>query len=256
MQPRLFNFHGQQVRTMIINDDPYFMGRDITNVLQYSNGPKAIRDHVDEEDKTVNETFTVNGTSPVLINESGLYSLILSSKLPTAREFKHWVTSEVLPAIRKHGAYMTDEKAFNVIHNANGLADLLQQAADQLMAKDVQIAEMKPKALFADAVATSDSSILVGQLAKILKQNGIEIGQNRLFRWLRNHGYLGKRGESYNRPTQKGMSLGLFEVKERTVNNPDGSVRVTLTTKVTGKGQQYFINKFLNEEGMEYVEAK
>lgn len=256
MQPRLFNFHGQQVRTMIINDDPYFMGRDITNVLQYSNGPKAIRDHVDEEDKTVNETFTVNGTSPVLINESGLYSLILSSKLPTAREFKHWVTSEVIPAIRKHGAYMTDEKAFNVIHNANGLADLLQQAADQLKAKNVQIAEMKPKALFADAVATSDSSILVGQLAKILKQNGIEIGQNRLFRWLRNHGYLGKRGESYNRPTQKGMSLGLFEVKERTVNNPDGSVRVTLTTKVTGKGQQYFINKFLNEEGMEYVEAK
>lgn len=116
--------------------------------------------------------------------------------------------------------------------------------------------EMKPKALFADAVATSDSSILVGQLAKILKQNGIEIGQNRLFKWLRDHGYLGKRGEGYNRPTQKGMNLGLFEVKERTVNNPDGSVRVTITTKVTGKGQQYFINKFLKEKGAEYVEAK
>ena len=253
MQPRLFNFHGQQVRTMIINDDPYFMGRDITNVLQYSNGPKAIRDHVDEEDKTVNETFTVNGTSPVLINESGLYSLILSSKLPTAREFKHWVTSEVLPAIRNHGAYMTDEKAFNVIHNANGLADLLQQAADQLMAKDVQIAEMKPKALFADAVSTSNTSILIGQLAKMLKQNGIDTGQNRLFAWMRANGYLGKRGDNYNKPTQKSMELGLMEVKERTVNNPDGSIRVTITTKITGKGQQYFINKIMKEANKKQV---
>lgn len=258
-QPQLFNFHGQNVRTVTINNDPYFVGKDVATILGYKKPENAIANHVEDEDKT---TTLIQGTGSnyksksVIINESGLYSLILSSKLPTAREFKHWVTSEVLPTIRKHGAYMTDEKAFNVIHNANGLADLLQQAADQLMAKDVQIAEMKPKALFADAVATSDSSILVGQLAKILKQNGIEIGQNRLFRWLRNHGYLGKRGESYNRPTQKGMSLGLFEVKERTVNNPDGSVRVTLTTKVTGKGQQYFINKFLNEEGMEYVEAK
>lgn len=259
MQPRLFNFHGQQVRTMIINDDPYFMGRDITNVLQYSNGPKAIRDHVDEEDKTVNETFTVNGTSPVLINESGLYSLILSSKLPTAREFKHWVTSEVLPAIRKHGAYMTPEKIKETLLNPDTiikLATQLKQEQEQRKQLQTENDRMKPKALFADAVSTNNTSILVGQLAKILKQNGIEIGQNRLFRWLRNHGYLGKRGESYNRPTQKGMSLGLFEVKERTVNNPDGSVRVTLTTKVTGKGQQYFINKFLNEEGMEYVETK
>lgn len=253
MQPRLFNFHGQQVRTMIINDDPYFMGRDITNVLQYSNGPKAIRDHVDEEDKTVNETFTVNGTSPVLVNESGLYSLILSSKLPTAREFKHWVTSEVLPTIRKHGAYMTDEKAFNVIHNADGLADLLQQAADQLKAKDVQIAEMKPKALFADAVSTSNTSILIGQLAKILKQNGVDTGQNRLFAWMRANGYLGKRGDGYNKPTQKSMELGLMEVKERTVGNPDGSIRVTITTKITGKGQQYFINKLLKEANKKQV---
>lgn len=253
MQPRLFNFHGQQVRTMIINDDPYFMGRDITNVLQYSNGPKAIRDHVDEEDKTVNETFTVNGTSPVLVNESGLYSLILSSKLPTAREFKHWVTSEVLPTIRKHGAYMTDEKAFNVIHNADGLADLLQQAADQLKAKDVQIAEMKPKALFADAVSTSNTSILIGQLAKILKQNGVDTGQNRLFAWMRANGYLGKRGDGYNKPTQKSMELGLMEVKERTVDNPDGSIRVTITTKITGKGQQYFINKLLKEANKKQV---
>lgn len=246
-QPQLFNFHGQQVRTVMINNEPYFVGRDITNILQYSNGPKAIRDHVDEEDKTVNESFTVNGTAPILINESGLYSLILGSKLPQAKEFKHWVTSEVLPAIRKHGAYMTDQKAFNVIHNADGLADLLQQAADQLKAKDVQIAEMKPKALFADAVATSNSSILVGQLAKMLRRNGVNTGQNRLFAWLRDNGYLGKRGSNRNVPTQYAMELGLFKTKETAVTHSDGHTTVQITTKVTGKGQQYFINKFLQE---------
>lgn len=249
-EPRLFNFHGQQVRTMIINGDPYFMGRDITNVLQYSNGPKAIRDHVDEEDKTVNETFTVNGTSPVLINESGLYSLILSSKLPQAHEFKRWVTSEVLPSIRKHGAYMTPQTIEKALLNPDTIINLATQLKEEQQHRKQLQAEndvMKPKALFADAVATSDTSILIGQLAKIMKQNGVDMGQNRLFKWMRNHGFLGKRGDSYNKPTQKAMNLGVFEVKERTVNNPDGSIRVTITTKVTGKGQQYFINKFLRE---------
>ncbi|MEE6636932.1 phage antirepressor [Limosilactobacillus pontis] len=252
-EPQLFNFHGQNVRTVTINNDPYFVGKDVATILGYKKPENAIANHVEDEDKT---TTLIQGTGSnyksksVIINESGLYSLILSSKLPTAREFKHWVTSEVLPAIRKHGAYMTDEKAFNVIHNANGLADLLQQAADQLMAKDVQIAEMKPKALFADAVSTSNTSILIGQLAKILKQNGVDTGQNRLFAWMRANGYLGKRGDSYNKPTQKSMELGLMEVKERTVNNPDGSIRVTITTKVTGKGQQYFINKLLGTKAL------
>ena len=247
-EPQLFNFNGQQVRTVTINDEPYFVGKDVATILGYKKPENAIANHVEDEDKT---TTLIQGTGSnyksksVIINEPGLYSLILGSKLPTAREFKHWVTSEVLPAIRKHGVYMTDEKAFNVIHNADGLANLLQQAADQLKAKDVQIAEMKPKALFADAVSTSNTSILIGQLAKILKQNGIDTGQNRLFAWMCANGYLGKRGDSYNKPTQKSMELGLMEVKERTVNNPDGSIRVTITTKVTGKGQQYFVNKLL-----------
>lgn len=183
-----------------------------------------------------------------LISESGVYALIFGSKMPNAKKFKHWVTSKVLPAIRKHGAYMTDEKAFDVVHNKNGLADLLQQAADQLKQKDIQINQMKPKALFADAVATSKSDFLIGQLAKILRQNGYETGQNRLFKWLREHHYLCSKGVRYNQPTQKAMELGLFKVKERTVNNPDGSSRITVTTKVTGKGQQYFINRFLNSE--------
>lgn len=182
-----------------------------------------------------------------LITESGVYSLIFGSKLPTAKKFKHWVTSEVLPAIRQHGAYMTDEKAFDVVNNKSGLADLLQQAADQLKQKDIQIAELKPKALFADSVATSNSTILVGELAKILRGNGIEIGQNRLFDWLRKNGYLiSKKGSSYNLPTQKSMNLGLFKIKETTINHSNGSVSISKTAKVTGKGQQYFINKFLN----------
>ena len=256
MQPQLFNFNGQQVRTVTIDEEPYFVGRDLTNILQYSNGPKAIRDHVDDEDKTVNDSFTVNGTAPVLINESGLYSLILSSKLPQAHEFKRWVTSEVLPAIRKHGAYMTDQKAFNVLHNSDGLADLLQQAADQLKAKDVQIAEMKPKALFADAVSTAKTNILIGELAKILKANGVDhitvngkqvtMGQNHFFQWLRENGYLIKRkGTDYNAPTQMAMNKKLFKVKESTSINADGTTRINKTTKVTGVGQQYFTNLFL-----------
>ena len=248
-EPQLFNFNGQQVRTVTINDEPYFVGKDVATILGYKKPENAIANHVENEDKT---TTLIQGTGSnyksksVIINESGLYSLILGSKLPTAKEFKHWVTSEVLPAIRKHGAYMTDEKAFNVIHNADGLADLLQQAADQLKAKDIQIAEMKPKALFADAVSTSNSSILIGQLAKILRQNGVNIGQNRLFAWMRKNGYLGTRGSNRNIPTQRSMELGLFKTKETVINHSDGHTTVNITTKVTGKGQQYFINKFLN----------
>lgn len=247
-EPQLFNFKGQPVRTVSINDEPYFVGKDVAKILQYSNTQRSVNAHVDDEDKRGYQISTPYGTQEMtVINESGLYSLILSSKMPQAKEFKHWVTNEVLPAIRKNGAYMTDQKAFNVLHNSNGLADLLQQAADQLKAKDVQIAEMKPKALFADAVSTSNSSILVGQLAKMIKQNGIEIGQNRLFAWLRENGYLGKRGSNRNVPTQKSVAMGLFKTKETAVTHADGHTTVQITTKVTGKGQQYFINKFLRE---------
>lgn len=247
---QIFNFSGLDVRTVLIDEEPYFVGKDVAEVLGYKKPENAVANHVDEEDKT---TTLIQGTGSnyksktVIVNESGLYSLILSSKLPTAKKFKHWVTSEVLPAIRQHGAYMTDEKVFDVVNNKSGLADLLQQAADQLKQKDIQIAELKPKALFADSVATSNSTILVGELAKILRGNGIEIGQNRLFDWLRKNGYLiSKKGSSYNLPTQKSMNLGLFKIKETTINHSNGSVSISKTAKVTGKGQQYFINKFLN----------
>lgn len=158
---QLFDFEGQQVRTLKIGNNPWFVGKDVANILGYSRTADALKAHVDEDDKLTRQ-FTDSGQSRKMyvINESGLYSLILSSKMPNAKKFKHWVTSEVLPAIREHGAYMTDQKAFDVVHNKNGLANLLQQAADQLKQKDIQIEKMKPKALFADAVATSKKRYL------------------------------------------------------------------------------------------------
>ena len=233
------------IRTLEINNKPYFVGKDIAEVLGYANTPKAIRDHVDDDDK-LSERIVLSGQNRnmTVINESGLYSLILSSKLPTAKKFKRWVTSEVLPAIRKHGAYMTDQKAYDITHNKDALADLLLQAANQLKEKDLVIQEMKPKALFADAVASSNKSILVRDLAKLLHQNGVAIGEKRLFVWLRENGYLCKTGYDRNMPTQKSRELKLFETKVTTIVRSDGSVQENLTPKVTGKGQIYFMNKF------------
>ena len=237
------------VRTVEVNGTPYFVGKDVAEILGYANASKALADHVDDDDKLNNETLSSLGQrGGWLINESGLYSLILSSKLPKAKEFKHWVTSEILPAIRRHGAYMSDD----VIEQALTSPDFLIQLATQLKEEKAQrraleerVEADRPKVLFADAVETSQTSILIGDLAKLIKQNGVDTGQKRLFAWLRENGYLIKSGSSINMPTQRSMDMKLFEVKERSISNPDGSVRVTKTTKVTGKGQTYFINIFL-----------
>lgn len=244
---QLFNFESQKLRTLQINGEPFFVGKDLAEILGYQNGSRDINRHVDEEDRT--KLMLSDGRQSketIIINESGMYSLILSSKLPNAKKFKRWVTSEVLPAIHKTGVYMTDKKAAQIISDKSGnaLADLLQQAANQLKQKDMQIQEMKPKVLFADSVATSHTTILVGELAKILKGNGIDIGANRLFAWTRNQGYLiNRKGSDWNMPTQKSMDLGLFKIKETTINHSNGSTSISKTPKVTGKGQQYFINK-------------
>jgi len=249
---QLFNFKGQQVRTVTIDDEPYFVGKDVAKILGYSNTRDALSKHVDLEDKGVAKCDTPGGKQNLqVINESGLYSLILGSKLPQAKEFKHWVTSEVLPTIRKHGAYMTPETIKKALLNPDmiiSIATQLKEEQERNKRLQADNEAMVPKAIFADAVATSDSSILVGQLAKILKQNGVNIGQNRLFAWLRDNEYLGKRGSNRNVPTQKAMNLGLFKTKETAVTHSDGHTTVQITTKVTGKGQQYFINKFLIDE--------
>lgn len=238
-----------KVRTVEIEGQPYFVGKDIATALGYSNPQKAIRDHVDDEDRTVNDSFTVNGTEIVLINESGLYSLVLSSKLPSAKKFKRWVTREVLPSIRKTGGYignteeMSDE---DILAKALLIAQrTIEQKSEQIRTLEADAERMRPKEIFADAVTGSSDTIPVGELAKILRQNGYRIGRNRLFDWLRENGYLIQRaGDSYNCPTQKAMDMGLFEIKETVVTRSDGSVSLYRTSKVTGKGQIYFIHKF------------
>jgi anti-repressor protein len=233
-----------KIRTLNRDGEPWFVGKDVATALGYKDSVNALKSHVSEEDKGGWRIATQYGErEAVIINESGLYSLILSSKLEGAKRFKRWVTAEVLPSIRKSGGYIAGQDEMS---DTELLAKALLVAQRQIEQRNAQIAEMQPKALFADAVAASHTSILIGELAKILKQNGVDIGQNRLFETLRQQGYLIRRnGTDYNSPTQRAMELGLFEVKESTVGNPDGSVRVTRTTKVTGKGQQYFINKFL-----------
>lgn len=248
------------VRVVLVgsNQEPYFVGKDVAQALGYADTKSAIADHVDTEDKQIIQrgqftTLEIPNRGLTVINESGLYSLILGSKLQTAKEFKHWVTSEVLPSIRKHGAYMTDdtiEKALNEPDFLIRLATKLKEEKELRAKAEAQIEADKPKVIFADAVSVSKTSILIGELAKILKQNGVDTGEKRLFTYLRDNGYLIKRkGTDYNSPTQKSMELGLFEVKETTVTHSDGHITVNKTTKVTGKGQQYFINKFLHKKG-------
>ncbi|WP_416999805.1 phage antirepressor, partial [Acidaminococcus intestini] len=187
----------------------------------------------------------------IIINESGLYSLVLSSKLPSAKEFKRWITHEVIPAIRKHGAYMTEdtlEKALTSPDFLIQLATQLKEEKEKRLAAEKQIEMDRPKTIFADAVSASHTSILVGEMAKILRGNGVEIGQKRFFDWLRENGYLIRRkGTDYNMPTQRAMELGLFEIKEGSYVNGSGVNIITKTPKITGKGQQYFVNKFLTD---------
>lgn len=238
-----------RVRIVEVNGEAWMVGKDVAEALGYSNPQKAIRDHVDEDDKTVNDSFTVNGTQGALINESGLYSLVLSSKLPNARKFRRWVTTEVLPTVRRHGAYMTPETLQAAILNPDTMIQLCQQLkAEQEHSRQLEAenAAMLPKAVFADAVSASKSSILVGELAKLLRQNGVDTGEKRLFHWLRQNGYLIKRnGADHNMPTQRSIEQGLFVIKETTVCHADGHTTISKTPKVTGKGQQYFVNLHL-----------
>ena len=257
-----------KLKVITIDNDIWFVGSEIADKLGYANVNKAIQDHIFDEDKKTISYKTANTemgkalnlwglndySDKKLINESGLYSLIMGSHLPKAREFKRWVTSEVLPSIRKNGGYIVGQGEMS---NEELLAKALMVAqnviADKerlLAEKQERIEQMKPKEVFADAVTTSKTSILVGEFAKILKQNGIEIGQKRLFEWLRRNGYLIKSGSDYNMPTQRSMELGLFEIKEGCRVNSCGVSVITRTPKITGKGQIYFTNKFLRKSMM------
>lgn len=240
------------IRTIEKDGEPWFVGKDVATALGYSDSFGSLKKHVDEEDKLVCQIDSAGQKRDItIINESGLYSLVLSSKLPTAKKFKRWVTNEVIPSIRKHGAYMTPETLEKVLLSPDTLMQLAQNLKDEQEKRRVletKIEQDKPKVLFADAVASAKTSILIGELAKLLKQNGVDIGQNRLFEWMRQNGYLIRRqGSDYNMPTQRSMEQGLFEIKETTVVHADGHTHINKTPKVTGKGQAYFVTLFLKE---------
>jgi anti-repressor protein len=237
-----------EVRAVEIDGAGWIVGKDVAEKLGYKDTVNALKDHVDEEDKLTWQIATPGQKrNMTIINESGLYSLVLSSKLESAKAFKKWVTADVLPSIRKHGLYATAGTVENMLSNPDFAIQLLQKYKEEQQAKEAlqkKVREDKPKVQFADSVTASNTTILIGDLAKILRQNGVDIGQKRLFDWLRNNGYLMKTGSSRNLPTQRAAEMGLFFVKETSVTNIDGSIRITKTTKITGKGQVYFVNKF------------
>lgn len=236
-----------EIRTVNIDNEVWFVGKDVAVALGYAKPLNALANHIDEDDSLKRGLIDNLGREQdtIFINESGVYALVFSSKLPKAKEFKKWVTSEVLPSIRKHGGYISGQENLS---DEELLAKALLVAQNKIAEKNKEIERMKPKEVFADAVSASQTSILIGDLAKMLRQNGVEIGQKRLFEWLRNNGYLIKRkGSDWNMPVQRAMEMGLFEIKESTYINGNGCNVTTRTPKVTGKAQVYFINKFLGE---------
>ena len=245
---QIFNYNSVEVRTIQNDGEPWFVLKDVCNVLHIGNSRDVVA-RLDQDEKGVGQIDTLGGKQETtIINESGLYNVILRSDKPEAKPFRKWVTSEVLPTIRRHGMYATPDTVEKMLADPDTTIKLLEtikQERAARMALEAKAEADKPKVLFADAVSASHTSILVGDLAKLLRQNGIEIGQNRLFSFLREKGYLCSQGERYNLPTQRSMDRGWFQVKETTINQPNGSVRITRTVKVTGKGQQYFINLFL-----------
>lgn len=246
---QIFNFENNQVRTLNIDGQPYFVGKDVADVLGYSNTRDALNRHVEFEDKkdgvVIHDSIGRQQT-PTFINESGLYSLILSSKMPNAKKFKRWVTSEVLPAIRKHGAYMTEQKIEEALLNPDTLITLAKQLKaekEQRLLAQKQVEEMTPKAVFHDAVANAENTMLVRDVAHFLRQNGLDIGGTRFFVWLRLNGFLTKN----NQPTQLSLERGYFKVKETVVHTNHGFQTKT-TPKITGRGQTFFLKKMLKEQ--------
>lgn len=238
-----------EIRTLEINNEPYFVAIDVCKILDIKNTTQAIN-RLDEDERTMFNIGRQGETN--IVNEYGLYNLILASRKKEAKAFKRWITHEVIPAIRKTGGYIAGEENMSEDELVLKAMTVLNKKVENLRLENAKlenrIEEQKPKVLFADSVETSKTSVLIGELAKIIKQNGHDIGQNRLFKWLRNNNYLiSRRGTDYNMPTQKSMNLELFEVKETTITHSDGHISISKTPKVTGKGQVYFVNKFVSQ---------
>ena len=249
---QVFSYEGNEVRTVQRDGEPWWVLKDVCAILDLGS-PHKVAERLDEDERNQIPLTDRLGRlqDTAVVSESGLYNVILRSDKPEAKKFKRWVTHEVLPTIRRHGAYVTPAKLEELMNDPDSWIKVLTALKEERAAKErlqLEATENKPKVIFADAVSVSEGTILIGELAKILKGNGIEIGQNRLFEKLRRDGYLIKRkGSDYNAPTQRAMELGLFRVKETAITHSDGHVTISKTTKVTGKGQQYFINLFLGK---------
>lgn len=246
-----FDFKGSALRTLTDEaGEPWFVAKDVCDILELHNVTEALRPLDDDEKSNfrISEVAQNGGRAPIIISEPGLYKLIMRSRKPEAKEFQRWVTHEVLPQIRKTGGYIPTTDAdddMTILAKAVMIGQRTMEGQKRRIAEQSEhIKALEPKARFADAVAASDGTCLIGELAKMLRQNGLDIGQNRLFEILRQDGYLGKSGSNYNVPTQKAMDLGLFRIKETTVTHADGHTTVSRTPKVTGKGQTYFINRY------------
>lgn len=245
-----FEFKGESLRALTnMAGEPWFVLKDCMSILDLGNPTETVKMFDDDEFSTTEVIDSIGRRQQAyIISEPGLYRLVMRSRKPEAKEFQRWVTHEVLPSIRRHGAYMTESTLEKAVTEPDFLIRLATQIKQERAEKEkaqAQVERMRPKALFADAVETSKTSILVGDLAKVLKGNGVDIGGTRLFAWLRDNGWLMKTGSSRNMPTQKSMELGLFEIKETTVVHSDGHTTINKTPKVTGKGQTFFVNKFL-----------
>ena len=235
-----------EVRTVVLNSEPMFCLVDVCKALDIKNATDVAK-RLDDDERTRLNLGRQGETN--FVTESGLYAVILRSDKPNAKKFRKWITGEVLPSIRKNGGYIAGQETLSdeeLLSKALMVAQRKIEEKNNIIAmQDSRIQGMIPKEIFADAVSASHTSILVGDLAKLICQNGVHIGQKRLFEWLRENNFLIKSGASRNMPKQRYVEQGLFEVKESNIQNPDGSVRITKTTKVTGKGQVYFVNKFL-----------
>ena len=244
-QLQSFMYQSHQVRTVFKDEQPWFVAKDVCNVLDIANPSQAIS-RLDEDERAMFNIGRQGETN--FVNEPGLYSLILGSRKPEAKQFKRWITHEVIPSIRKHGAYLTPETLEQTMQDPDFLIGILNGLKNEQEARkklEQKVIEDRPKVFFAEALQISNDSILVADLAKLLRQKGFEVGEHRLFRMLREEGYLIKSGSEYNMPTQRSMELGLFEIKVGHRGSSDGTIKITRTPKVTGKGQAYFINKFL-----------
>ena len=248
---KVFDFASDKQVRVVIDEigEPWFVAKDVCDILELADVSSSLRT-LDDDEKLLRKICGADQRRDVMtINESGLYTLVMRSSKPEAKTFRKWVTSEVLPSIRKHGVYATPEKLEEMLSDPDSWIKTLQALKaerEKRIELEAKVEQDAPKVLFADSVAASETSILIGDLAKLIKQNGIDIGQNKLFEFLRREGWLiSRKGTSYNMPSQKGMERGYFEIKERTVNNSDGSIRITRTPKVTGKGQIYFVELFL-----------